>query len=157
MCNRKVTLQNFLVFTCVIHLCAKVTLNSQGNQEQILNLNLSIHIGILMLVTQSCPTLCDLMDYSLPGSSVHGILQARVGWVTNHSFLQGIFPTQGSNPGLWYCRKILYCLSHLETSKFKFYFLECSEFFFYFLFFFSISIRCWLNPWMQNLKMQRAN
>ena len=27
---------------------------------------------------QSCPTLCDPMDYSLPGSSVHGILQARV-------------------------------------------------------------------------------
>ena len=27
---------------------------------------------------QSCPTLCDLMDYSVPGSSVHGILQARI-------------------------------------------------------------------------------
>ena len=29
-------------------------------------------------VTQSCPTLCDPMDYSLPGSSVHGIFQAIV-------------------------------------------------------------------------------
>ena len=29
-------------------------------------------------VAQLCPTLCDLMDYSLPGSSVHGILQARI-------------------------------------------------------------------------------
>ena len=29
-------------------------------------------------VAQSCPTLCDPMDCSLPGSSVHGILQARV-------------------------------------------------------------------------------
>ena len=29
-------------------------------------------------VTQSCPTLWDPMDYSLPGSSLHGILQARV-------------------------------------------------------------------------------
>ena len=29
-------------------------------------------------VTQSCPTLCDPMDCSPPGSSVHGILQARV-------------------------------------------------------------------------------
>ena len=28
-------------------------------------------------VTQLCPSLCDPMDYSLPGSSVHGILQAR--------------------------------------------------------------------------------
>ena len=29
-------------------------------------------------VTQSCPTLCDPMDYSLPGSSIRGIFQARV-------------------------------------------------------------------------------
>ena len=29
-------------------------------------------------VAQSCPTLCDLMDCSLPGSSVHGVFQARV-------------------------------------------------------------------------------
>ena len=31
-----------------------------------------------MLVTQLCPTLCDRMDYSLPGSSAHGVLQARI-------------------------------------------------------------------------------
>ena len=29
-------------------------------------------------VTQSCPTLCDPMDYSLPGSSLHEIFQARI-------------------------------------------------------------------------------
>ena len=29
-------------------------------------------------VTQSCPLLCDPMDCSLPGSSIHGIFQARV-------------------------------------------------------------------------------
>ena len=29
-------------------------------------------------VAQSCPTLCDPMDCSLPGSSVHGIFQARI-------------------------------------------------------------------------------
>ena len=35
-----------------------------------------------MLITQSCQTLCNLMDYSPSGSSVHGILQARiVEWV----------------------------------------------------------------------------
>ena len=31
-----------------------------------------------MLVAQLCPTLCDLMDCSPPGSSIHGILQARI-------------------------------------------------------------------------------
>ena len=36
------------------------------------------------------------MDYSPPGSSDHGILQARIlVWVANHSLLQGIVPTQG--------------------------------------------------------------
>ena len=29
-----------------------------------------------------------------------------------HSLLQGIFPTQGSNPGLPHCRQTLYLLSH---------------------------------------------
>ena len=31
------------------------------------------------------------------------------------SLLQGIFPTQGSNPGLPHCRQVLYCLSHQES------------------------------------------
>ena len=34
--------------------------------------------GMKVLVAQSCPTLCNSMDCSLPGSSVHGILQARI-------------------------------------------------------------------------------
>ena len=33
---------------------------------------------VLCWVAQSCPTLCDPMDCSLPGSSVHGILQTRI-------------------------------------------------------------------------------
>ena len=33
------------------------------------------------------------------------------------SLLQGIFPTQGSNPGLLHCRQILYCLSHKESPR----------------------------------------
>ena len=42
-------------------------------------------------VAQSCPTLCDPMDCSLPGSSVHGVLQARVlEWVAI-SFSRGSF------------------------------------------------------------------
>ena len=33
---------------------------------------------VKVVVAQLCPTLCDLMDCSPPGSSVHGILQARI-------------------------------------------------------------------------------
>ena len=47
---------------------------------------------------QLCLTLCDSMDWSPPGSSVHGILQARIlDGVACHALLQGVFPTQGSN------------------------------------------------------------
>ena len=48
------------------------------------------------------------MDCSPPGSSVHGILQARILELGSHSLLQGIFLTQGSNPGLLYYKRILY-------------------------------------------------
>ena len=48
------------------------------------------------LVTQSCPTFCDPMDYSPPGSSVHG----KNTGVGSHALLPGIFPTWGSYPSL---------------------------------------------------------
>ena len=48
--------------------------------------------GTMCLVTQLCPTLCDPMDCSPPGSSVHGILQARIlEWVAI-SFSRGSSP-----------------------------------------------------------------
>ena len=53
------------------------------------------------------------LDCSPPGSSVHGIFQARIlEGILQGIFLQGIFPTQGSNLWLLRCRWILYPLSH---------------------------------------------
>ena len=54
-------------------------------------------------VAQSCPALCNPIDCCLPGSSI------QVGF---HFLLQGIFLTQGSNPGLLHCRQTFYHLSH---------------------------------------------
>ena len=51
----------------------------------------------------TCPILCDPMDYSSPGQNTGA---------DSRSLGQGIFPTQGSNPGLLHCRQILYQLSH---------------------------------------------
>ena len=52
---------------------------------------------VLCLVTQSCPTLCDAMDHSPPGSSVHGILQARIlEWVVCSP--PGDLPDSGFEP-----------------------------------------------------------
>ena len=79
-------------------------------------------------------TLCDPIDYSIPGSCVlhylqesewkllspvwlrpHGLNRNSPGQntgVSSLSLLQGIFPIQGSNAGLLHCRQILYQLSH---------------------------------------------
>ena len=80
-------------------------------------LGIIIHISwgslkVKALVAQVTSNFCDPLDCSLPGSSLHGILQARkLEWAAI-SFLQeywsalpcpppGIFPTRGSNPGLY--------------------------------------------------------
>ena len=52
----------------------------------------NLEVKVKVSVTQSCPTLCDSVDCSPPGSSVHGIFQARIlEWAAIY------FPTQGSN------------------------------------------------------------
>ena len=65
---------------------------------------------VLVLVTQSCLTLCDPMDYSSSWSSA-----GKNTGVGSNCLLQGIFPAQGSNPGLPHCRQILFCVSHQES------------------------------------------
>ena len=84
-------------------------------------------------VTQLCPTLCDPMDCSLPGSSIHGIVQARIlEWVAIF-FSRGSSQTRdqtevsfiaGSRFTLWATR---------EAPKYS----RCS-----------INI-CWMNEWMR--------
>ena len=65
--------------------------------DQFIHYRLAVFLS-KMLVTQSCPTLCDPMDCSPPGPSVHGILQARIlEWVAISSSKD--LP-QGSNLGL---------------------------------------------------------
>ena len=62
-------------------------------------------------VTKSCLTLWDPMDcspWNSPGQNT------RVGRL---SLLQGIFPTQGSNPGLPHCRQILHQLNHQGSPR----------------------------------------
>ena len=66
------------------------------------------------LTVKSCPILCDLMDCSSPGSSLHRISQARILELCCYFLLQGIFLTPGSNQGLLCCRQILY---HWATGK----------------------------------------
>ena len=76
-----------------------------------------IYMYVCMYVciyTCSCSVVSDSLQhhglYSPPGSSVHGNSPGNNTEVGYHPLLQGIFPTQGSNPG--YYRQILYYLSH---------------------------------------------
>ena len=69
-------------------------------------------LKVKVKVSQSCPTLCDPIDYT-----VHGILQARILEWAAFPFSRQIFPTQGSNPGLPHCRQILYHLSHKGSPR----------------------------------------
>ena len=69
------------------------------------------------LVTQLCPIVCDPMDCSPPGSSVHEDSPDKNTGVGSLSLLQGIFPTQRSSSGLPHCRWIFYHLSHQGRQK----------------------------------------
>ena len=75
--------------------------------------------------TLSCLLYCAVLNHSVmsdffwphrlcspPGSSVYGDSPGKNIGVGCHALLQGIFPVQGSNPGLLHCRQILYHLSH---------------------------------------------
>ena len=70
--------------------------------------------AVLGLVTQSRPTLCNPMGYSPPGSFDHGDSPGKNTGAGCHALLQGIFPTQGLNPGFLHCRQILY---HLKAYR----------------------------------------
>ena len=73
--------------------------------------------AVLCLVIQSFLTLCNTMDCSPPGSSVHGDSPGKNTGVGCHALFQGIFPTQGLNLDLPHCRWIHYCLSHQKSPR----------------------------------------
>ena len=78
-----------------------------SNRANIFFLILSLWMFLVSESRSIMSTLCDSMDYT-----VHGTLQARILEWVSLSLLQGIFPTQGSNPGIPQCRQILYQLRH---------------------------------------------
>ena len=109
-------------------------------------------------VSQSCLILCDPMDCSLSGSPVHGYSPGKNAGVDCHALIQGLFPTQGSNPGFTRCRWILYWPSHQILPIFFYLSWKCCCYFkvidvgiFYHLFFCiftsSENVLSWLWLW----------
>ena len=105
-----VPLSFLMYFLTEVYLIYNVVLVSSVRQSDSV-----IHILVSAAATkslQSCPTHCDPMDCSPPGSSVHEDSPGKNTGVGCHDLLQGIFQTQGLNPGLPHCQHILYHLSH---------------------------------------------
>ena len=70
----------FCIFVVILTPCSPQLLQLCSCQLWSVNLHILMYC---VLVAQSCLTLCDPMDCSLPGTSVHGILQARIlEWVS---------------------------------------------------------------------------
>ena len=68
-------------------------------------------LHVCVVVAESCLTLCDPMDCSSPGSSVHGILQARIlEWVASPFSKRSSRPRDQTQVSC--CRQIVYHLSH---------------------------------------------
>ena len=71
---------------------------------------------------QSCPTLCNPIDYSPPGSSVHGILQARIlEWAAMPSSRGSSWPRDWTwvSCSSFIGRRVLYTLSHLGRPRWE--------------------------------------
>ena len=64
---------------------------------------LGLEKAVLCLVTQSCLTVCNPVDCNPPGYSVHQDSPGKNTGLGCYALLQGIFPTQGSHPGLLHC------------------------------------------------------
>ena len=61
--------------------------------------NITLNATMLCLVAHSCPTLCDRMDCSPPGFSVHGDSPGKNTGIGGHSHLQGDLPNPVIKPG----------------------------------------------------------
>ena len=73
-----------------------LTFDNLVQAEQCFERRCNFKSKVKVLVTQPCPTLCNPVDCSPPGSSVHGDSPGKNTGVGCHALLQGIFPNQGS-------------------------------------------------------------
>ena len=105
-------IESYLIVHVIVCVCIKPTVISFFSIKQ-------LHpVLLLCMCVLSCSShvlLCESIDCSLPGSSVHRDSLGKILEWRGDSLLQGIFPTRESNPGLLHCRQILYHLSHQRS------------------------------------------
>ena len=87
-------------------------INDNTAKKKDIKRRMFISLRTKVLVARSCLTLCDSMELQSARLLCPWNSPSRNTEVGSHSLFQGIFPTQGSNPGLLHCRQIVYHLSH---------------------------------------------
>ena len=90
---------------------------SWGSLESVNSESVLIRSKLKVKVAQTCPTLCNPMDYSLQGSFVHGILQAGILKWVDFPFSRGSSQPRDQTQVLSHCRQILYCLNHQRSPR----------------------------------------
>ena len=100
-----------------------------GQNNTIHTQKIELYIRIYNIACNGMPSSCAVLSDSVmsdslrphglspPGSSVHGDSPGNKTGVVCSALLQGILPTQGSNPGLQHCRWIIYHLSHQGSPR----------------------------------------
>ena len=109
LCDQVFNTSDVTIQCPVLHGFIVLTLNY--TLQLIICLCVCVCVCVCVLVTQSCLTLCDPMDYSLPGCSTHEF--------SRQEYWSGLpFPSPedltnpGIEPGLPHCKQIFYHLNH---------------------------------------------
>ena len=90
-----------------LHLKINIHIYCLGFPGTLVGKESTCNARIKVLFTKSCSILCDPMNCNPPGSTVHGILQARILEWVSIPFSRRSFPTERLNLGLPHCRQIL--------------------------------------------------
>ena len=101
-----------IIYNIDIYHCTVIPACKVKRQMDLAHFHSTLYTLLLLFIAQPCLTLCNPMDCSPPGSSVHGTLQSKNTAVGCHALFQGIFSTQGSNPHMLYWQANSKPLSH---------------------------------------------
>ena len=111
---------------------------------------LPIFLQVFAKLLQSCPTLCDPMDCSPPGSSAHGVIQARIlEWVTKPSSRGSSWPRDQTHFSYVFCigRQVLYPSRLLGSPRSVYLFVNNRN----------IVLDFYINSWLRSVGQRVSN
>ena len=114
-------------YLCLIGVCLRIKVEVDSHFQAVFPLLLFLLSYVLCSVTQSCLALCDPMDCSIPGSSVHGVFQTRMlEWVAISYSRRSSQPRDRGHVSCIGRQIIYYCVTWEATIKCFFFHLLVS-------------------------------